>query len=101
MSCDLFGVGDRCRAAVAFQAQELVVNGPPQVKQIEAGDVGTVREKIDHEPHSHMLYVFWRPTPAAIAGARRADSVLGKGLAHSPGPRRASLSSPAVSGAPP
>lgn len=57
MSCDGWGVGDRCRARVAFVARERQVGGPDLVTEIQAGDEGTVREKI---ATMHMLYVLWQ-----------------------------------------
>lgn len=56
MSCEGWGVGDRCKARVAFEARQKQMNGPDSVSQIYAGDEGRVREKL---AHVHMLYVLW------------------------------------------
>lgn len=57
MSCDGWGVGDSCKARVAFKARQKQMNGPDSVTQIRAGDEGTVQEKL---AHLHMLYVLWK-----------------------------------------
>ena len=41
MSCDGWGVGDRCRAMVAFQTIERQMHGSDITTQIYAGDEGS------------------------------------------------------------
>ena len=57
MSCDGWSVGDSCRARVAFLVRAKQMGGPDLVTQINAGDEGTVKQKLSD---LHMLYVLWK-----------------------------------------
>jgi hypothetical protein len=59
MSCDGWGVGDKCKCIASFLAIERQIGGPDRVTRIEKGYEGRVTQKIDRVPHSHLLYVFW------------------------------------------
>jgi hypothetical protein len=56
MSCDGWGVGNRCRARKNFVARILQVGGHERQFEIRAGDEGEVTDIL---PGHHMLYVFW------------------------------------------
>ena len=56
MSCEGWGVGDRCRARRAMTVQELQVGGPALQSTIQKDDEGTVRQKFAQR---HQLAVFW------------------------------------------
>jgi hypothetical protein len=59
MSCDGWGVGERCKCTVAFNAVERRANAPDLLTPIYVGDQGMVKEKLHLQPHNHMLYVHW------------------------------------------
>jgi hypothetical protein len=59
MSCDGWGVGDRCRCVANFEVDSVPIGpGVGQVR-LRIGDMGVIQKIIDRIPHSHIVMVFW------------------------------------------
>jgi len=54
MSCDGWGVGDKCKSKYLLQLE-----GPSGEVIIKPNEEGVIREVKNYTPHRHALNVFW------------------------------------------
>jgi hypothetical protein len=58
MSCDGWGVGDRCRCLFSFNVERAPI-GPFVPERLFVGDEGVIQAIYNQHPHSHVVVLTW------------------------------------------